>query len=101
MPAGERIAKRIARAGVCSRRDAEKLIESGKVFVNGKKITSPALNVSEEDKIIVSGKPLAASEKTQLWLYHKPAGLVTTHKDEQGRPTVFDALPKDMPRVIS
>jgi 23S rRNA pseudouridine2605 synthase len=101
MPAGERIAKRLARAGVCSRRDAEKLITAGKVSVNGRKITSPALNVTDDDKIIVNGKLLAAAEKTQLWLYHKPAGLVTTHKDEQGRPTVFDVLPKDMPRVIS
>lgn len=98
---GERIAKRIARAGICSRREAEKLIEAGKVFVNGKKITSPALNVTPEDKIIVSGKPLADADKTRLWLYHKPAGLMTTHKDPEGRPTVFDVLPKDMPRVIS
>lgn len=101
MSAQERIAKRIARAGVCSRRDAEKLIEAGKVSVNGKKITSPALNVTAEDKIIVNGKLVGDAEKTQLWLYHKPSGLVTTHKDPQGRPTVFDVLPKDMPRVIS
>ncbi|MFW0777682.1 MAG: pseudouridine synthase [Rickettsiales bacterium] len=97
----ERIAKRIARAGVCSRREAEKLIEAGRVLVNDKKITSPALNVSETDKIEVNGELLAGKEKTRLWLYHKPTGLVTTHKDPQGRPTVFAALPKSMPRVIS
>jgi 23S rRNA pseudouridine2605 synthase len=101
MPAGERIAKRLARAGVCSRREAERLIESGRVSVNGKKISSPALNVTADDKIIVNGKLVAAAETTQMWLYHKPAGLVTSHKDPQGRPTVFDQLPKDLPRVIS
>lgn len=98
---GERIAKRIARAGICSRREAERLIEMGKVRVNGKTIDSPALNVLPDDTIIVNGKPVAAAEKTQMWLYHKPRGLVTTHKDPEGRPTVFDNLPKDMPRVIS
>jgi 23S rRNA pseudouridine2605 synthase len=98
---GERIAKRLARAGICSRREAERLIEAGQVRVNGKKISSPALNVIPEDQIIVSGKPVAEAAKTQIWLYHKPAGLVTTHKDPQGRKTVFDVLPKDMPRVIS
>src|SRR6185436_12550915 len=98
---GERIAKRIARAGVCSRREAERLIESGKVSVNGKKITSPALNVLPADKIMVSGKALADADKTRIWLYHKPPGLMTTHNDPELRPTVFDALPHDMPRVIS
>lgn len=98
---GERIAKRLARAGLCSRREAEVWIASGRVRVNGKKIDSPALNVSENDEIIVDGKPVAAAAKTQLWLYHKPTGLVTTHKDEKGRQTVFDVLPADMPRVIS
>jgi 23S rRNA pseudouridine2605 synthase len=97
----ERLAKRIARAGVCSRREAEGLIEAGKVRVNGKIIRTPAFNVSEDDKVEVSGKPLSAKEETRLWLYHKPAGLVTTHKDPGGRPTVFQALPKSMPRVIS
>jgi len=98
---GERIAKRLARAGVCSRREAERLIEAGRVSVNGRKISSPALNVTAEDKITVGGKPVADAAKAQLWLHHKPAGLMTTHKDPQGRPTVFDRLPKDMPRVIS
>ena len=98
---GERLAKRIASAGVCSRRQAEALIEEGRVKVNGKTVKTPAYNVTEKDAVIVNGKPLAAKEPTRLWLYHKPAGLVTTHKDPEGRPTVFDALPKDMPRVIS
>ena len=98
---GERIAKRMARAGLCSRREAESWIEAGRVKVNGKKITSPALNVSEKDAIVVDGKLLQAKEQTRLWLYHKPTGLVTTHKDPSGRPTVFEVLPPAMPRVIS
>lgn len=97
----ERIAKRIARAGVCSRREAERLIESGLVVVNGKKIDSPALNVNEKDIIIVDGKPLEEKEPTRLWIYHKPQGLVTTHSDPENRPTVFQNLPKDIGRVIS
>ncbi len=98
---GERIAKVIARAGVCSRRDAERLIADGKVKVNGKTINSPALNVSDTDKIAVGGKLIPTKEKTRLWKYHKPTGLVTTHKDEKDRQTVFSSLPPDMPRVIS
>ena len=98
---GERIAKRIARAGLCSRRDAEKWIEKGRVQVNGKVIASPALNVTGDDKIAVDGKILGQDEETRLFLYHKPAGLVTSHKDEKGRDTVFDKLPDDLPRVIS
>lgn len=100
-PEAERIAKRMARAGLCSRREAETWIEQGRVSVNGKKITSPALNVTEADVITVDGAPIAAKEPARLWLYYKPPGLVTTHKDPQGRPTVFSALPKAMPRVIS
>jgi len=98
---GERLAKRMARAGLCSRREAERWIEGGRVRVNDKKIDSPALNVSSSDAISVDGKLLAEKEPTRLFLYHKPAGLVTTHKDPEGRPTVFEKLPKDLPRVIS
>lgn len=98
---GERIAKRMARAGLCSRREAEQWIASGIVKVNGKVIDSPALNVTDDDVIWVDGQTLEAKEPTRLWLYHKPTGLVTTHKDEKGRPTVFSTLPKTMPRVIS
>lgn len=98
---GERIAKRMARAGLCSRRDAERWIGESRVKVNGKTIDSPALNVTEDDKIIVDGKVLPSMEQTRLFLYHKPPGLVTTHRDEQGRATVFDELPADMPRVVS
>lgn len=98
---GERIAKRMARAGLCSRREAETWIAEGRVKVNGKKIDSPALNVSDDDAIMVDGKLLAEREHTRMWLYHKPAGLVTTHKDPEGRKTVFEALPKTLPRVIS
>lgn len=98
---GERIAKRMARAGLCSRRDAERWIGESRVKVNGKTIDSPALNVTEEDKIVVDGKVLPSMEQTRLFLYHKPPGLVTTHRDEQGRTTVFEELPDTMPRVVS
>ena len=98
---GERIAKAIARAGVCSRRDAEKMIAEGRVKVDGTVLTSPALNVTEANLITIDGKPIAAKEQTRLWRYHKPNGLVTTHKDPQGRPTVFVNLPKQLPRVVS
>ncbi len=97
----ERIAKIIARSGLCSRRDAEKLILEGKVQVDGNVITSPALNVSGENIISVNGKLINAKEETRLWRYHKPKGLITSHKDPKGRPTVFDSLPKYLPRVIS
>lgn len=98
---GERIAKRMARAGLCSRRDAERWIAEGRVMVNGKKLDTPACIVTEDDDIRVDGKPLTGKPKTQLWLYHKPRGLMTTHRDPQGRPTVFDNLPPGLPRVIS
>jgi 23S rRNA pseudouridine2605 synthase len=97
----ERIAKVIARAGWCSRREAEKLIEAGKVAVNSKVITTPAIKVSEEDLIKIDGTALKAKEKTRVWALHKPRGVVTTNKDPQGRQTVFDILPKNIPRVIS
>ncbi|RYH11740.1 pseudouridine synthase [Tropicimonas sp. IMCC6043] len=100
-PAGERIAKVIARAGHASRREAERMIEAGRVAVNGKVIGSPALNVTAGDKITIDGAPLADTEPPRLWLYHKPLGLVTTARDEKGRRTVFDALPEEMPRVVS
>ena len=98
---GERIAKVIARAGLASRREAEAWIAAGRVAVNGAKIASPALNVTRADRIVVDGKPLPARERTRLFLYHKPRGLVTTSSDPQGRPTIFGALPKDLPRLIS
>ena len=100
-PEGERIAKVLSRAGVASRREAERMIELGEVTVNGKTITSPALNVTPQDRITVQGKPLAAPEPARLWLYYKPEGLVTSASDEKGRATVFDSLPEDMPRVMS
>ena len=87
--------------GYAPRRDAEKLIVDGKVTVNGSVIDSPALNITHKDKITVNGVPLPAQEKTRLFLYHKPSGLVTTHRDEKGRETVFDRLPASMPRTVS
>jgi len=98
---GERIAKVLSRAGISSRREAERLIELGEVTVNGKVITSPALNVTAADKITVRGEPVGAPEPPRLWLYYKPEGLVTSASDEKGRDTVFDHLPEDMPRVMS
>lgn len=98
---GERIAKFLSRAGVASRREAERMIEAGRVAVDGKALTSPAFTVSGAEAITVDGKPVDAPEPPRLWLYHKPTGLVTTAKDEKGRPTVFDALPEGLPRVMS
>jgi 23S rRNA pseudouridine2605 synthase len=100
-PEGERIAKVLSRAGIASRREAERLVELGAVAVNGQVITSPALNVTPKDKITVHGKAVAEPEPPRLWLYYKPEGLVTTASDEKGRDTVFDHLPEDMPRVMS
>jgi len=96
-----RIAKALARAGLCSRRDAERWISEGRVKVNGKKIASPALDVGPTDRIEVDGHPLPDAEPIRLWRYHKPRGLVTTHRDPEGRPTVFEKLPPEMPRVVS
>jgi 23S rRNA pseudouridine2605 synthase len=98
---GDRIAKVIARAGRASRREAERLIEEGRVAVNGAVIERAALNVTARDRITVDGKPLDAPEPAKLWLYHKPTGLVTTTRDDQGRPTIYDDLPEDLPRVMS
>lgn len=98
---GERIAKVLARAGVCSRRDAEKMILAGRVAVDGKTLDSPALNVQPDQIVTVDGKGIATAEPTKLWCYHKPRALVTTHRDPEGRATVFQQLPKSLPRVIS
>ncbi len=100
-PPGDRIAKVLARAGIASRREAERMIEAGRVSVNGAVITRAALNVTSADKITVDGKPLGEPDAPRMWLYHKPTGLVTTTRDEQGRPTIYDDLPEDLPRVMS
>ena len=100
-PPGDRIAKVLSRAGIASRREAERLITTGQVSVNGKVITSPALNVTEKDRITVGGKPVKKPDAERIWIYHKPVGLVTTERDEKGRDTVFASLPDNMPRVMS
>ena len=100
-PSGERIAKTIARAGLASRRDAEKMILAGRVRVNGAVITSPALNVTQKDQIKVDGTLLKEPDHARLWLYHKPSGLVTSDRDEKDRRTIYDEMPKDLPRVMS
>lgn len=96
-----RIAKAMADAGLCSRREAERWIEAGRVSVNGETLKTPAVTVSGTDKVLVDGNPLPQRTSVRLWRYHKPKGLITTHNDPEGRKTVFDALPKDIPRVIS
>jgi 23S rRNA pseudouridine2605 synthase len=98
---GERIAKVVSRAGLASRRDAEEWIVQGRVTVNGRVINSPALDVTTNDVISVDGKPLPPRERTRLFMFHKPRGLMTTHADPEGRPTVFDNLPEGLPRLIS
>lgn len=99
--AGERIAKVLSRAGLASRRDAEEMVTQGRVTVNGRVINSPALDITQNDVVTVDGKPLPERERTRLFLYHKPRGLMTTHDDPEGRPTVFDNLPEGLPRLIS
>lgn len=96
-----RVAKAMARAGLCSRREAERWIADGRVSVNGKTLNTPAVTVTAADKVVVDGKPLPTAEPARLWRYHKPKGLVTTHRDPEGRPTVFDRLPPELPRVVS
>lgn len=104
-PAGqisaERIARRMARAGVASRRDAEAMIAAGRVTLNGKPVDSPAINVGMADRICVDGQPIPDIERTRLWLFHKPAAMLTTSRDPEGRRTVFEALPRELPRVIA
>jgi 23S rRNA pseudouridine2605 synthase len=98
---GERIAKVIARAGVCSRRDAERLIVEGRVKINGETVDTSARKVQAEDLVEVNGTALPAPEASRLWRYHKPAGVIVSHRDPRGRPSVFDALPRSLPRVVS
>ncbi len=98
---GERIAKRLARAGVASRREVERMIEAGRVTVDGKIIASPALNVTDKNKIAVDGKPVGAAEEPRVWRYHKSAGTLTTNRDPKGRPTIFEKLPPELPRVVT
>lgn len=100
-PARERIAKVIARAGIASRRDAEAWIAEGRIGLNGETVTQPGTTVGPDDQITVDGEVLPARERTRLWLYHKPRGVVTTTRDPEGRPTVFDVLPPDLPRVVT
>ena len=98
---GERIAKVIARAGLCSRRDAERLIEEGRVKLNGRVLTTAATNVTAKDTVLVDNLPLPHKEETRLWRYHKPAGLVVSNRDPEGRPTIFHKLRDQLPRVMS
>lgn len=97
----ERIAKMMAAAGLCSRRDAERWILSGRVVVNGQKLQTPACLIGSEDVVLVDGKPLAEKQERRVWCYHKPAGLITTNRDPQGRPTIFERLPETLPRVVT
>jgi 23S rRNA pseudouridine2605 synthase len=98
---GERIAKRLARAGVASRREVERMIASGRVAVDGKVLTSPALNVTPGNKITVDGKPIGAAEEPRVWRFHKSPGTLTTNRDPKGRPTIFEKLPPALPRVVT
>jgi 23S rRNA pseudouridine2605 synthase len=98
---GDRVAKVLARAGVASRREIERMIEAGRVSLNGKILTTPAIKIAPGDKLRVDGKVVDEAEAARVWRYHKPVGLVTSHNDPKGRPTVFDQLPMSLPRVIS
>jgi 23S rRNA pseudouridine2605 synthase len=98
---GERIAKHLARAGLCSRREAERMIAAGRVTVDGEVLDTPAFLVTADSAVTVDGKPIAGAKPMELWRYHKPSGLITSHEDPQGRATVFDNLPKELGRVLS
>jgi 23S rRNA pseudouridine2605 synthase len=98
---GDRVAKALARAGVGSRRDVERYIAAGRIRLNGQVLDTPAVRIGPDDVLLVDGRPVSAAEPTRVWRYHKPVGLVTSHRDPQGRPTVFEALPPGLPRVIS
>ncbi|MBG78779.1 MAG: pseudouridine synthase [Alphaproteobacteria bacterium] len=100
-PKGERIAKFMARAGLCSRREAERWIEKGRVQVNGQKLTSPACVVTDKDEVIVDGKKIGAAQDTRLFMFHKTTGVITSNKDPEGRPTIFDRLPDNIPRLVT
>ncbi len=98
---GDRIAKILARAGLCSRREAERWIRDGRVQMNGAVLSTPAVTVTDADTVLVDGQPPPEIEKTRLWRYHKPPGLVTTNNDPEGRATIFERLPRDLPRVVT
>ena len=98
--APERVAKRIARSGFCSRRDAERLIAAGRVAVDGEVLTSPAVTVTAANLVTVDGEPLPAAEPARLFRYHKPAGVLTAARDPEGRPTIYDRLPDGLPRLM-
>ena len=98
---GERISKVLARAGLCSRREAERWVSDGRVRVNGGILTSPAVNVTEADTVLVDNQPLPKKEPSRIWRYYKPPGLVTSNKDPEGRTTIFERLPRELPRVIT
>lgn len=100
-PEGERIAKYLARAGVASRREVERMIEAGRITLNGKVLDTPAVKVTDADEIIIDNKPAPKKDPPRVWRYYKPVGLVTSESDEKGRDTVFDKLPENMPRVLS
>ena len=100
-PTGDRIAKVLARAGVASRREIERMIEAGRIYMNGAKVERAAINVTSDDVITVDGKPVGEPDAPRLWLYHKPAGLVTSDRDEKGRKTIYDEMPDDLPRVLA
>ena len=99
--AGERVAKYLARAGLCSRREAERWIAAGRVAVDGAVLSTPATLVDGRSVVTVDGKPVGPPDRRRVWRYHKPRGLICTNDDPEGRPTVFDALPEDLPRVMS